>query len=354
MSKKYGLITSGQNKMVVQPPGKRAAIFDEDSDSDESDSSKPIFQKPILQKKIEIEREKALEEDPTVYQYDEIYDDMAKQKNECKLSKKWVDKKPKYISNLIKAAERRKRENERRLERQVQKEREAEGDEFKDKESFVTPSYLKKLEEMKVLEEQEKREEYLETIGDVKKQGNLDGFYRHVYDQKVNFDGTEFEKNEDGENSVERNVSSKDEESLHNEVTRKKSAKRHYRKREKSDSEDDNQHKKKEHLPSNLDADSDFSIDSSDSEKEKLEEVEYKETMIKDEEALEKKESSKTEEEINLVKPKELKIKEIQEIIEKPVQKKAKIDVTQKRTVGEAYEAARRRYQERSAVRNSA
>lgn len=113
--------------MVVQPPGKRAAIFDEDSDSDESDSSKPIFQKPILQKKIEIEREKALEEDPTVYQYDEIYDDMAKQKNECKLSKKWVDKKPKYISNLIKAAERRKRENERRLERQVQKEREAEG-----------------------------------------------------------------------------------------------------------------------------------------------------------------------------------------------------------------------------------
>lgn len=38
---------------------------------------------------------------------------------------------------------------------------------------------------MKQLEEQEQREEYLESIGDVKKQGNLDGFYRHLYDQKV-------------------------------------------------------------------------------------------------------------------------------------------------------------------------
>jgi len=41
---------------------------------------------------------------------------------------------------------------------------------------------------MRVLEEQEKREEYLEAIGDVTKQGNLDGFYRHLYDQKVNFE----------------------------------------------------------------------------------------------------------------------------------------------------------------------
>lgn len=41
---------------------------------------------------------------------------------------------------------------------------------------------------MRALEEQEKREEYLEAIGDVTKQGNLDGFYRHLYDQKVNFE----------------------------------------------------------------------------------------------------------------------------------------------------------------------
>lgn len=62
------------------------------------------------------------------------------------------------------------------------------GDMYKDKESFVTSAYKKKLEEMKKLEEEEKREEYLEKIGDVRKQGNLDGFYRHLYDQKVNYD----------------------------------------------------------------------------------------------------------------------------------------------------------------------
>lgn len=35
----------------------------------------------------------------------------------------------------------RKREQERRIERSVQKEREKEGDEFADKESFVTAAY---------------------------------------------------------------------------------------------------------------------------------------------------------------------------------------------------------------------
>lgn len=113
--------------MVVQAPGKRASIFDEDSDSDEASSSRPVFQKPLVKKQVKLTQEKAVEEDPTVYQYDEIYDDMEKQRNESKLMKKGVDRKPKYISNLLKAAERRKRENERGIDRQVQKEREAEG-----------------------------------------------------------------------------------------------------------------------------------------------------------------------------------------------------------------------------------
>lgn len=56
---------------------------------------------------------------------------------------------------------------------QIQKEREKEGDEFADKEVFVTSAYKKKLEEMKLEEEREKREEYLESIGDVTKQKDL-------------------------------------------------------------------------------------------------------------------------------------------------------------------------------------
>lgn len=49
---------------------------------------------------------------------------------------------PKYIANLLKSAAVRKREQERRIERGVQKERENEGDQFADKESFVTAAYL--------------------------------------------------------------------------------------------------------------------------------------------------------------------------------------------------------------------
>jgi len=47
-------------------------------------------------------------------------------------------------------------------ERKIQKERETEGDEFGDKEEFVTSAYIKKMKEMQEAEEKEKREEQME------------------------------------------------------------------------------------------------------------------------------------------------------------------------------------------------
>lgn len=69
-----------------------------------------------------------------------------------------------YIQSLLKNAERRKLENERRNERLIQKERAAEGDQYRDKEAFVTSSYRKKLEEFNKLEEEERRQDMLEGI----------------------------------------------------------------------------------------------------------------------------------------------------------------------------------------------
>ena len=69
---------------------------------------------------------------------------------------------PRYIEQLLKASERRKIEDERRAERKVQKEREEEGDEFADKEVFVTSAYKKKMQERQEQEEQERREAMLE------------------------------------------------------------------------------------------------------------------------------------------------------------------------------------------------
>lgn len=69
---------------------------------------------------------------------------------------------PKYINQLLRSAEQRKLEMERRTERKIQKERENEGDEFKDKESFITPAYQAKLEERKQQEAEERIKEQME------------------------------------------------------------------------------------------------------------------------------------------------------------------------------------------------
>lgn len=129
--------------------------------------------------------QKALDEDPTIYQYDEVFDEMKQTEEQGKAVKKEAKKTSKYIENLLKTADRRKREQEHRIERMVQKEREAEGAMFADKESFVTSAYKAKLEELKKMEEEEQNMDRLEAIGDVTKQPDMGGFYRHFFHQTV-------------------------------------------------------------------------------------------------------------------------------------------------------------------------
>lgn len=69
---------------------------------------------------------------------------------------------PKYIHNLLKAVEIRKKEQEKRMEKKIQREREMEKGEFDDKEAFVTSAYKKKLQERAEEEEREKRAAALE------------------------------------------------------------------------------------------------------------------------------------------------------------------------------------------------
>lgn len=69
---------------------------------------------------------------------------------------------PKFIHNILKSAERRKLEKERRTERKVQREREEEKGLYNDKECFVTPAYLAKLEELRQAEARERMEALVE------------------------------------------------------------------------------------------------------------------------------------------------------------------------------------------------
>ncbi|CAH1141727.1 unnamed protein product [Phyllotreta striolata] len=349
MAKQYGLSFPKKNigHQIGQVSTAKPSIFDEDSDQEEQ-VARPTGISVIKRQDL-INQEKAVADDPTVYQYDEVYEEIEKKRQESKLARKDLDKKPKYVSKLLAAADKRKREHERRIERQVQREREEEGDAFKDKESFVTPSYKKKLEEMKLLDEQEKREQYLESIGDVRKQGNLDGFYRHLYDQKVNFEETPIKTEvieENKEDEIDQdNIEDKPKKSIKERKYRSK------RNSEDASNSEEEPEIKMEHLPSNLDADSDFSIDSSDSEeegsKEKTDKVDVKkeETATKEpttETPITNDEPVKTDENI-------VKIEKVEEV--KPKIKKLKTDIWKKRTVGEKFDEALKRYMERKALR---
>lgn len=195
--KQYGLIIP--KKQLSVP--KAINVFGDEDASDEDDGTdwvrkalKAEGEKNKIKKQTKLSMQKALKEDPTIYQYDEVYDDIEGARNQVKAIK-IQEKKPKYIQNLLRAAERRKKEQEHRIERMVQKEREAEGTMYADKESFVTSAYRAKLEEFKQMEEEEARMSRLESIGDVTKQQDMSGFYRHLYKQTVdNVEGVSEEK----------------------------------------------------------------------------------------------------------------------------------------------------------------
>ncbi|XP_078122207.1 nuclear speckle splicing regulatory protein 1 [Sander vitreus] len=185
-TKQYGLILS--QKKGLSKTLQKHSVFEDDSDDETTvgESLQKEADKKKMMKQTRLEMHKALEQDSTVYDYDAVYDDIQKERLES--NKKILggtDKKPKYIHQLMRAVEDRKKEQERREERKIQKEREKEGEQFADKEAYVTSAYKQKLLEQKEEQEREKREAAIEAALDVKKQKDLSGFYRHLLNQTV-------------------------------------------------------------------------------------------------------------------------------------------------------------------------
>lgn len=365
ISFRYGLIKP-------QKATTRLLAFASDSESDDEPKGKKkisIGESVTQKRQARIIHQDALKEDPTIFQYDEVYDEMSANREEAKKAKSNVNRESKYINKLLVAAEKRKIEYESRIERKVQKEREAEGDQFKDKEVFVTAAYREKLEAMKKAEEEAQREEYLENIGDVLKQKDLSGFYRHMYEQKL------------GSDKVETKPTDKDEKDEPVSEAKKKDGKpgkrRMYRKHSDHENSDEGEQStskpdgeptnKKVHLQSNLDADSDFSIDSSDSEDDDEKKVDDK---VKEntefplnKDKIEKDESKEEKQQIDAVENGAVKKEKVEEDKEDkksngeqktdeekmppPKEVKPKVDIWKKRTVGDVYLAAVKRYYER-------
>lgn len=217
----YGLnITKKPPLGQRPPPAKRKTIFDDDSgpedgpddeDAPESIStlgglqppskskpskSAPIASSPRPSKPQKISQygdlstnhstnkhsRSAQEIDPNIYDYDAVYDSLHA-KPASSTSTADIEKKPKYMGNLLAAAEVRKRDQLRAKEKMLAKERELEGDEFADKEKFVTGAYKRQQEEMRRLEEEEVQKEKEAEERKRREGGGMKALYKNLLER---------------------------------------------------------------------------------------------------------------------------------------------------------------------------
>lgn len=355
-------------------------VFGDDNASDEDNGTdwvkkalKAENEKNKIKRQTKLDIRKALNEDPTIYMYDEIYDSMEHTKSQADVNKQ-KEKKPRYIENLLKTSERRKKEQEHRIERMVQKEREAEGEMYADKESFVTSAYKAKLEEFKKMEEEEARMSRLEAIGDVTKQADISGFYRHLYKQTVEYQAPnddEDSKTEetDAEREEEKNLANNTDELKENTgvlddstnatnsklKTTGKSKKRHYRQRIIEAYESDTE------IDSNKEIRKDRTIISAneDSGKTEVQEPESKKQKQDTQDIEADKHTTNAENKDSNIQDTEIShdskidILENEKIVDikKSIITKNKPSIWEKRTVGPVFEAALQKYYTRKAMR---
>ncbi|KAF8964712.1 Ccdc55 protein [Flammula alnicola] len=157
---------AAQPTAPIKPPPAFSLGAEEDAEEDVPISKKPARSGPVahnmetskaMRKRMEAEKRV----DKTVFEYDEVWDKMqeVKQRQQAAKEADASVRKPKYIHNLLSSAATRKLDHLRAEEKMMQREREAEGDLYQDKETFVTQAYKDQMEEVRKAEEEERKRE---------------------------------------------------------------------------------------------------------------------------------------------------------------------------------------------------
>ncbi|KAG5342774.1 hypothetical protein C0989_008724 [Termitomyces sp. Mn162] len=147
-------------------------------------NKKLLAQNVATSKTMKKRMEAEMKVDETVYEYDEVWDIMqeAKLRQKAVKEREALERKPKYIRGLLESAATRKLDHLRAEEKMMQLEREAEGDQYKDKEVFVTQAYKDQMAEVRKAEEEErKREEQRKRQG--YKSTGMTHFYRKMLEE---------------------------------------------------------------------------------------------------------------------------------------------------------------------------
>lgn len=129
-----------------------------------------------LSRSAKAHTEEALNVDASVFDYDGVYDSMKVGEREASARREEEKRRrdPKYISAFLESSQQRKIERTRAEAKMIQREREAEGEEFKDTEMFVTDAYREQMEEIRKADIQEKQREERERS----KSKGVAGFYK--------------------------------------------------------------------------------------------------------------------------------------------------------------------------------
>jgi coiled-coil domain-containing protein 55 len=124
--------------------------------------------------------QEAVQGDASLYDYDAAYDALHA-KSAAKAAAERDDaaqRRPKYMDALFESAEQRKKDQLRARDKLLQREREAEGDDFADKDKFVTGAYKTQQEEARKAEEEEKKRQEAEE--EKKKKFGMQGFHKQM------------------------------------------------------------------------------------------------------------------------------------------------------------------------------
>lgn len=137
-------------------------------------------------KEAEQRAQDALKHDANIYNYDAAYDALhaASALKKAAETADPLARAPKYMDSLLNAAEQRKADQTRARDKFLQRERENEGDEFADKEKFVTGAYKTQQEENARLEEEERKR--LEKEEEDRRKYGMLGFHKRMLEEREN------------------------------------------------------------------------------------------------------------------------------------------------------------------------
>jgi coiled-coil domain-containing protein 55 len=156
--------------IAAPPPRKPKARADDPTAVENSASAK----------EAENRAQEALEADAKIYDYDAAYDALHARAAGKRAAEQEdvLQRRPKYMDSLFESAAQRKKDRLRAQDKLLQREREAEGDEFADKEKFVTGAYKAQQEETRRAEEEEKKRQEAEE--EKRKKFGMQSFHKQM------------------------------------------------------------------------------------------------------------------------------------------------------------------------------